>query len=403
MQERLQKLISQAGVASRRKAEVLITTGQVTVNGLVIAELGSKADWVRDHITVAGKPVRPAARLHHLLFYKPKGVVTTLSDPEGRPTIADFVRSSRERIYPVGRLDFHSEGLLVLTNDGALANRVLHASTALPKTYWVKVAGRPGEEQLARLRRGVVIEGRRTAPAQIRWLAASGASGRERQRAGVYRTSSENPWLEVVLIEGRYHQIRKMFALIGHPVEKLKRVAIGPLRIGQLKPGQMRELTPPEIAQLRTAHPAAGRTPASLPGGGPPVGSVRPFAPAFPSAAARPPFSGRPPVAATPRRRRLGGPEGRAAAEIRWAATRARSAPGASKLPRSAPDARPMRTAGAAPARRAPSRGPREPGRGARGSAMAARPPFSGRPPARRARAAQDASKLPRPGRAPTR
>ncbi|MGH9518991.1 MAG: pseudouridine synthase, partial [Terriglobales bacterium] len=147
--------------------------------------------------------------------------------------------------------DFHSEGLLLLTNDGELANRVLHASSALPKTYWVKVAGRPQNEQLERLRKGIMIEGRRTAPTKIRWLAASAASGRERQRAGVYRTSTDNPWLEVVLIEGRYHQIRKMFTAIGHPVEKLKRVGIGTLTIGALKPGTMRPLTEIEVSRLR--------------------------------------------------------------------------------------------------------------------------------------------------------
>lgn len=251
VQERLQKLISQAGYASRRKAEELITQGQVSVNGKIVSELGSKADWDTDRIVVAGRPLRPTRQHHYLLFYKPKGVVTTLKDPEGRPAISDYLRGMGDRLYPVGRLDFHSEGLLLLTNDGDLANRVLHASTALPKTYWVKVAGKPTEEQLERLRRGVMIDGRRTAPARIKWLRESGASGRERQRAGVYRTSADNPWLEVVLIEGRYHQIRKMFLSVGHPVEKLKRVAIGPLTIGQLRSGQMRPLSDPEIAGLR--------------------------------------------------------------------------------------------------------------------------------------------------------
>jgi 23S rRNA pseudouridine2605 synthase len=253
VQERLQKLIAQAGITSRRKAEELISTGQVTVNGLPVTELGSKADGTHDRIYVAGKPLRHARTLHHLLFYKPKAVVSTMSDPEGRPTVAEYLRRMPDRLYPVGRLDYHSEGLLLLTNDGELANQVLRASSALPKTYWVKVAGRPKEEQLERLRRGVYVSGRKTAPAQIRWLAQSAASGRERQRAGVYRTSSENPWLEVVLIEGRYHQIRKMFQAIGHPVEKLKRVGIGKLRIGNLKPGGMRPLTGPEVTQLRQA------------------------------------------------------------------------------------------------------------------------------------------------------
>ncbi|HEY7838623.1 MAG TPA: pseudouridine synthase [Terriglobales bacterium] len=259
MDERLQKLIAQAGITSRRKAEEMILAGRVTVNGATVATLGAKADSARDRVSVDGKPVHRPAIQHYLLLYKPKGVVTTLSDPEGRPTIREYLRGVRDRLYPVGRLDYNSEGLLLLTNDGELTNRILHASTALPKTYWVKVAGRPTEEQLQRLRKGVVVDGRRTAPAQIRWLAASRASGRERQRAGVYRTSTDNPWLEVVLIEGRYHQIRKMFLIAGHPVEKLKRVAIGPLTIGALKPGHLRPLTDAEVRQLRRATHALER------------------------------------------------------------------------------------------------------------------------------------------------
>ncbi|MGH9467758.1 MAG: pseudouridine synthase [Terriglobales bacterium] len=256
MEQRLQKLIAQAGYASRRQAETLISRGQVSVNGRIVTELGSKADWDVDRIAVKGRPLRREQQMRYLLFYKPKGVVSTLKDPEGRPSIRDYTRLLRgvqERLYPVGRLDFHSEGLILLTNDGELANKVLHASTALPKTYWVKVAGRPSAEQLERLRRGVIIDGRRTAPARIRWLRETGASGRERQQAGVYRTSHDNPWLEVVLVEGRYHQIRKMFQAVGHPAEKLKRIAIGKLTIGPLQPGKVRPLTAAEIGGLRAA------------------------------------------------------------------------------------------------------------------------------------------------------
>lgn len=255
MEQRLQKLIAEAGYASRRQAEVLISTGRVTVNGHVVSALGTKADWDSDRIAVDGKPLRKEQRLLHLLFYKPKGVVSTLSDPEGRPTIRDYLKrvsGLKERLYPVGRLDFASEGLILLTNDGPLANRVLHASTGLAKTYWVKVSGRPAEVQLERLRKGVMIDHRRTAPARIRWLRDTGASARSRRQAGVYKTSQDNPWLEVVLHEGRYHQIRKMFQAIGHPVEKLKRVAIGPLTIGQLQSGMMRPLTDSEVAALRS-------------------------------------------------------------------------------------------------------------------------------------------------------
>ncbi|HEY7856501.1 MAG TPA: pseudouridine synthase [Terriglobales bacterium] len=281
MQERLQKLIAQAGISSRRKAEELMRAGRVSVNGKIASELGTKADWQHDHIVVDGKRIQPETAEHHLLFYKPKGVVTTLSDPEGRPAIHEYLRGIPERLYPVGRLDFHSEGLLILTNDGELANRVLHASTALPKTYWVKVGGRPTQEQIERLRAGVYVDGRRTAPAQIRWLEASRASGRERERAGVYRTSTDNPWLEVVLIEGRHHQIRKMFLSIGHPVEKLKRVAIGKITIGKLKSGQMRPLTEIEVRYLRQATERENKRPAprataSRPGRTPNRATTRP-------------------------------------------------------------------------------------------------------------------------------
>jgi 23S rRNA pseudouridine2605 synthase len=246
--ERLQKIIAHAGVTSRRKAEELIAAGRVTVNGKVVTELGAKADALRDSITVDHRPLGRAEQPLYLMLYKPRGVVSTLSDPEGRPTVADFIRGSRLRLYPVGRLDYASEGLLLLTNDGELAHRILHARTRLPKVYVVKTGGRAEEPQLERLRRGISLDGRRTAPAEIRWLRRADAA-----RYGIARPSDENPWLEVTLIEGRQNQIRRMFDSIGRHVEKLKRVRIGPIELGGLKPGMLRELTAAEVGKLKRA------------------------------------------------------------------------------------------------------------------------------------------------------
>ena len=245
--ERLQKILSQAGVASRRHAEEMIVAGRVAVNGQVVTTLGSKADPERDHIRVDGKLLHGAERHRYFVLNKPKGYVTTVSDPEGRPTVMDFVHKLGARIYPVGRLDFQSEGLLLMTNDGALANQLTHASSGVEKTYLVKISGQPDEEELERLRKGVMIErggpsssglygpgGRvRTAPAQIRQI-----------RPG------ENPWYEVVLTEGRNREIRKMFAAIGHYAEKIRRVGYGPLAL-DVEPGKLRELTQEEVDALR--------------------------------------------------------------------------------------------------------------------------------------------------------
>lgn len=282
--ERLQKILARAGLASRRKAEEWIAAGRVAVDGEIIAELGAKADPARQRITVDGRPVGPAEAPRYLLFHKPRGVVSTLSDPQGRPALPDFLPRGKRtpRLYPVGRLDFHSEGLMLLTNDGALAHRALRASSHLPKTYWVKISGRPGEAQLERLRRGVYLpamtatpngpraaRAARTAPARIRWLGARGASAPGAARGNAARgpadrrdsasrprrsggpRAGDNPWLEVVLIEGRQNQIRRMFQLISHPVEKLRRVRIGPLELGSLPPGGLRPLAPSELNALR--------------------------------------------------------------------------------------------------------------------------------------------------------
>lgn len=231
--ERLQKIIATAGIASRRKAEELIVSGQVTVNGSVVTELGSKADGEADHIKVSGKLLRAPGRKRYLAMYKPVNCVTTLSDPEGRQTVMDLLRGVRERVYPVGRLDYHSEGLLLLTNDGDLANKLTARQSHVPKTYLVKVTGTLSHEQEEQFRHGFVIEGRKTAPAGLQMVRAA-----------------ENPWYEVRLFEGRKHQIRLMFKHLGVLVEKLKRVRIGGLTLGSLKPGEFRDLTPEEVARL---------------------------------------------------------------------------------------------------------------------------------------------------------
>jgi 23S rRNA pseudouridine2605 synthase len=238
--ERLQKIIAAAGIASRRKAEELITSGRVQVNGQMVTELGTKADPEHDHIRVDGKLLRGPERYSYIVLNKPKGYVTTVSDPENRPTVMDLVRSVRGRVYPIGRLDWASEGLLLLTNDGELANGLMKASSDVPKTYVVKVAGVPEEAKLEKLRRGVSIAekgGRRvrTAPAKIKLI-----------REG------DNPWLEVTIVEGRNRQIRKMFEEVGHHVEKIRRVQYGPLSL-DVPPGEFRSLTLQEVAQLKAA------------------------------------------------------------------------------------------------------------------------------------------------------
>jgi 23S rRNA pseudouridine2605 synthase len=240
--ERLQKILAQAGIASRRHAEELITQGRVQVNGTVVTELGSKADATRDHIRVDGKLLQGAERVRYFVLNKPKGFVTTVSDPEGRPTVMQFFEKMRERLYPVGRLDYLSEGLLLVTNDGELANKLTRAASGVEKTYLVKVSGNPSEDDLDRLREGVAIDRERpgsgqvhTAPARIRQV-----------RQG------DNPWYEVVLIEGRNRELRKMFEEIGHFVEKIRRVGYGPLVL-DLEPGKMRELDREEVEDLRKA------------------------------------------------------------------------------------------------------------------------------------------------------
>ena len=239
--ERLQKIIAHAGFASRREAETMIREGRVTVNGRVVTELGTKANADRDHIKVDGKLITHAEPHRYILIYKPKEVMTTVEDPEGRPTVLDYVRGVRERIYPVGRLDYQSEGLVLLTNDGELAFKVAHPKHGSVKTYHVKVRGVPEQRIVDKLERGITIEGKRTLPCDI-----------DRMKTTGHGEEEGNSWFEVKLREGRTQQIRKMFKAVGHPVSKLKRVAIGPISDPKLTPGVWRELTKHEVKMLET-------------------------------------------------------------------------------------------------------------------------------------------------------
>jgi 23S rRNA pseudouridine2605 synthase len=236
--ERLQKILAAAGVASRRKAEEIIAAGRVAVNGKVVSELGAKADPATDKISVDGQPLPQAEQLVYFLLNKPKGYVTTVSDPEGRPTVMQLLGKMRERVYPVGRLDYGSEGLLLLTNDGELAQRLTKAGSHVPKTYQVKISGKPDRRTIQRLRDGISIalgDGRRvkTSPAKIRLI-----------------EDATNPWYELILIEGRNRQIRRMFQEVGFLVEKIRRVQLGPLKL-DVEPGKFRELTEKEVQLLK--------------------------------------------------------------------------------------------------------------------------------------------------------
>ncbi len=239
--ERLQKLIATAGIASRRHAEEMITAGQVTVNGKTVKELGSKADPEHDHIKVKGKLINPLLKVReniYVLLNKPKGYLSSVSDAEGRPLVTELLPPSLGRVHPVGRLDFNTEGLLLLTNDGEFTNFITAARNRVQKVYEVKVKGVPPDAAIERLRRGVVLpDGTRTAQAQILPLSET----------------ETNSWFEIKLHQGRNQQIRRMFDLIGYSVVKLKRVRIGFLRDGGLKPGEWRLLQPAEVSRLLKA------------------------------------------------------------------------------------------------------------------------------------------------------
>jgi 23S rRNA pseudouridine2605 synthase len=265
-EQRLQKIVAAAGITSRRKAEELITSGRVQVNGQKVTELGSKADPERDHIRVDGKLLKKPQQFRYFMLNKPKGVVTTVSDPEGRPTVMKFFARAGARVFPVGRLDYQSEGLLLMTNDGELANILTSAASQVEKTYLVKVSGKPTEQELEQLRRGVMIERGRRGEREGRVMT-------QPARISLVR-DTDNPWFEVVLTEGKNREIRKMFEEVGHFVEKVRRVGFGPLVL-DVEPGEMRELNEDEVTKLKRASrkkatlPQQPQKPARRPRSGP--------------------------------------------------------------------------------------------------------------------------------------
>ena len=262
MQIRLQKIIATAGVASRRAAEKLIVDGRVSVNGETIRQLGSKADPDTDEIRVDDRRVKQPKRLRYYLLNKPAGYVTTRSDPEQRRTVMDLLKGVREYVYPVGRLDYDSEGLLLLTNDGDLAASLMHPSHEVDRVYEAQVLGTPDTHDLDRLARGVVVEGRRTAPAVVELVT-------ERRRSTKPSKGDETSLIRVTVHEGRTRQVRKMCDAIGHPVRRLRRIRIGPLRDTTLKLGAFRELSAEEVRKLKSAaqRPAPRRTQSKIKAG----------------------------------------------------------------------------------------------------------------------------------------
>jgi 23S rRNA pseudouridine2605 synthase len=235
MEVRLQKLIAGTGLASRRKAETLIAAGRVMVNGKTVTELGTKVDPSKDHVKVDGKHVSAAQPFVYLMLNKPRNVVSTMDDPGGRTTVKDYLRGVSVRVFPVGRLDFDSEGLMLLTNNGDLAQAMLHPRYHVPKTYLIKVKGVLSDEHIRKLEQGVTLEDGMTAPAQVRKV----------------RKVEANSWLEITIREGRKHQVKRMLELVGHPVIKLLRIRMGPIALGDLQPGEFRFLTDREANALR--------------------------------------------------------------------------------------------------------------------------------------------------------
>jgi pseudouridine synthase len=255
---RLQKVLSQAGIASRRAAEKLIAEGRVTVNGQTVREMGVKADPAVDDVRVDGRRVKAAQRHRYILLYKPGGYVTTRADPQRRRTVIDLLRGVREYVYPVGRLDYDTEGLLLLTNDGDLAAMLTHPRHGVERAYEARVAGVPDADALERLRTGIPLDGRRTLPAEVTMLT----------RASAHRDSRDGEAVLVITIrEGRNRQVRRMCEAIGHPVRKLTRTKIGPISDRRLKPGEWRELSAAEVRALQdraaTRAPRAAARPRS--------------------------------------------------------------------------------------------------------------------------------------------
>ena len=240
---RLQKILSTAGISSRRASEALITGGRVTVNGQTVTELGSKADPDADDIRVDGRRVKTATARRYILMYKPRGYITSRSDPQQRPTVIDLLNTGgvRDYVYPVGRLDYDSEGLLILTSDGDLAKRLMHPSHGIAREYHARVRGVPDRHTLERLVDGVMLEGRKTAPAEVSVLKI------------MEGPSSDDAMLSISIHEGRTRQVRRMCEAVGHAVVRLKRVRIGPIRDEHIRPGEFRDLSPREVAALKRA------------------------------------------------------------------------------------------------------------------------------------------------------
>jgi 23S rRNA pseudouridine2605 synthase len=233
--ERIQKILARAGIASRREAERMVIEGRVSVNGKVVGTLGFKSDASKDHIKVDGRRLTSFEPKVMLLLNKPRGYLSTVKDPRGRPTIVDLLKNIKWRIYPVGRLDFDAEGLLLLTNDGDLSHLLSHPSFSIPKTYLVKVRGVPEGKKLERLKRGVMLE-----DGEAKAVSYS-----------LIRQREKNSWVRVVVTEGRNHLVKRMFSAIGHPVLKLKRIEYGPIQLGDLPFGKFRYLTPGEMEKIK--------------------------------------------------------------------------------------------------------------------------------------------------------
>lgn len=262
--ERLQKILAHAGVASRRASEALIEAGRVSVNGKVVRELGTKADLSEDLVQVDGRTIREVQDKVYYVFYKPVGVVTTLSDPEGRPTIAKYLEEVPERVYPVGRLDYDVEGALIVTNDGELAHSLMHPRFGVRRTYLAKVHGVPAGEQIERLLSGVRLEDGRAKALE----------------AGLHSRTPKNTWVRLVVAEGRQHLVKRLMEAVGAPVQKLFRADYGGIDVQGMRPGELRELTRAEVEKLRgqagkkaeaSQRPARVSLPARRHGHGPPA------------------------------------------------------------------------------------------------------------------------------------
>ncbi len=238
MQERLQKILAAAGVASRREAEQIIASGRVGVNGVIVSEMGFKADLDIDIVTVDGKRISSGTAKIYIMLYKPAGYVTTMKDPQGRQIVTDLLKDVKERIFPVGRLDYNTEGLLLLTNDGEWANTLAHPRHEVDKEYQVRIRGKITPAQVRHLSEGVDLDDGRTAPAAV----------------GIIRESENNTWISVTIHEGRYRQVRRMCEAIGLQVVRLKRSRYGFLELGKLRPGEYRRLTDAEAARLRKSE-----------------------------------------------------------------------------------------------------------------------------------------------------